>query len=328
MSDIGNPAHAVPLSPLAGAACGLAAAVLYTATNVALKASTGCDPMLVSAVKAWPTVLVCGPLLGAMALGGQKIATSWQSFPQLIPGVLAGQLIGSLGFQFALGHIGLALAVPLNLGALIIGSAILGHWLLGEPVTRRTIVAIVILITAAVVLSLGSDQAAVRQGASSGRVALGVLATCASGGGYAFFGATMRRALRQGLTVPMAMLTSGTTGAILLSLLAVNRLGLNEIATVSLPQWTVMTLGGVFNVLAFFLISFSLRSIPVVAVNLINASQAAMAAAAGVLLFGERATIPLGLGLLLTVTGLVVLGTGRRSPRGGAELRLRPLANR
>lgn len=328
MSDNGNPAHAIPLSPLAGAACGLAAAVLYTATNVALKASTGSDAVLVSAVKAWPTVLVCGPLLGVMTLRGQKIATSWQSFPQLILGVLAGQLIGSLGFQFALGHIGLALAVPLNLGALIIGSAIFGHWMLGEPVMRRTIVAIVILITAAIVLSLGSDQAAVRQGVSGGQVALGVLATCASGGGYAFFGATMRKSLRQGLTVPMAMLTSGTAGAVLLSLLAVNRLGLSEISTASPQQWMVMTLGGVFNVLAFFLISFSLRAIPVVAVNLINASQAAMAAAAGVLLFDERVTVPLGLGLLLTVTGLVVLGTGRRSPRPNPELRIRQLANR
>ncbi|WP_164102976.1 EamA family transporter [Candidatus Laterigemmans baculatus] len=328
MSDHGNPAHAAPLSPLAGAACGLAAAVLYTATNVALKASSGSDPVLVSAVKAWPTVLVCGPLLAAMSLRGQRIATSWQSFPQLILGGLSGQLIGSLGFQFALGHIGLALAVPLNLGALIIGSAVLGHWLLGEPVTRRTVLAILILIAAAVVLSLGSDQAAVRQGASSSGVALGVLATCASGVGYAFFGVTMRKSLRRGLTVPLAMLTSGTTGSILLSLFAAQRLPASELAAVSLEQWLVMTLAGLFNVLAFFLISLALRAIPVVAVNLINASQAAMAAAAGVLLFGEEVTVPLGLGLLLTVTGLVVLGTGRRNPRPNPELKLRPLANR
>lgn len=327
MSDNGNPGHA-PLGPVAGAACGLAAAVLYTATNVALKASTGSDPLLVSAAKAWPTVLVCGPLLVLMTFRGQRIATSWHSFPMLLLGVLSGQLIGSVGFQISLEHIGLALAVPLNLGGLIIGSAWIGHWMLGEPVTPRTILAIVILMAAVVVLSFGSNQSALREGTTGGQVAWGVAAACASGVGYAFFGATMRRSLRYGLTVPMAMFTSGAVGAVLLSSLAVQQLGLNQIASTATPQWMFMTMAGIFNVLAFFLISFSLRAIPVVAVNLINATQAAMAAAAGVLVFGERITLPLSVGLLLTVTGLVVLGTGRRMPRRPAPAGVRPLVNR
>lgn len=313
MGDDGNPAHAAPLGPVAGAACGLAAAVLYTGANIALKASTGSEAILVSAVKAWPTVLACAPLLAVMAARGRKIATSWQTFPLLLGGVLVGQLIGSVMFQVSLGVVGLALAVPLNLGVMIICAAWFGWLLLGEPVTRRTVAAIVVLVSAVFVLTLGSDALAVREGLSAPQLVWGVVAAGTSGAAYAFFGATMRKSLRQGLTVPLAMLVSGVVGSVLLSGMAVRHVGVDAILATPAQQWVVMGAAGWLNVIAFFLLSFSLRSIPVVAVNLLNGTQAAMAAAAGVLLFGELWTIPLGCGLMLTLVGLAILGTGRRN---------------
>jgi drug/metabolite transporter (DMT)-like permease len=47
-------------------------------------------------------------------------------------------------------------------------------------------------------------------------------------------------------------------------------------------------------------------------VNALNATQAAMAAIAGVILFQEARSTELGLGVLLTIAGLLLMKAGRR----------------
>jgi len=73
-----------------------------------------------------------------------------------------------------------------------------------------------------------------------------------------------------------------------------------------------MFAAGLFNFAAFVALASSLKVLPVVAVNLINASQVAMAALAGVLLFAEPVTATLLAGIVLTVAGLVALANPRR----------------
>ena len=72
-----------------------------------------------------------------------------------------------------------------------------------------------------------------------------------------------------------------------------------------------MALAGVFNFIAFVAITTAIRVLPIVAVHLLNASQVAMAAIAGVTLFGEELTIGLFWGIALTMIGLLVLATKR-----------------
>ena len=306
------PTHAVPMGPAAGAACGLMAALGYAAANVALKEATDTDVILVSAVKSCPTIAACAGLILVILVRGQPIATSWRPLPILLFGVTIGQLFGNVLFQVSLGIVGLALAVPLNLAAMIIGGAVIGRWMLGDPLGRRTIVAIVILIAASCVLSMGGKTILPDADVGRGTFLLGVLATTVSGFAYAFFGATMRKGLREGLTVPVAMGASGVVGAVLLGPIAMATMGGEKIMATSTNQWTAMLFAGSFNMAAFFMVSFSLRSIRVVAVNLLNATQAALAAIAGVYLYQEPLTASLICGSLLTIAGLVVLGTGRR----------------
>jgi drug/metabolite transporter (DMT)-like permease len=227
-------------------------------------------------------------------------------------------------FQVGLGIIGLALAVPLNLSAMIIAGAVLGKVLLGDPVSRRTIVAIVVLITAAVVLSLGSDASALEREVSWRRLAGGLVAIITSGVAYSFFGVTMRHSLRQGLTVPLAMFTSGIAGVVLLFPLAIQQAGWQQIASTPQSQWLMMGAAGLLNTAAFFMLSFALRAIPVVAVNLLNATQATLAALMGVMIFAEPLTGTLIGGSVLTVAGLVVLGSGRRRLAPGGARKQNP----
>ena len=127
-----------PMGMAAGAIFGLASAVLYTMANIGLRHCVGIDPFLVSAVKAGPTVLILGPFLAWMFARGETVATSRRMIPRFMAAALVGQFVGNAAFQVSLGMIGLAVAVPITLGMMIVGAAVLGRVMLHEPVKLRT----------------------------------------------------------------------------------------------------------------------------------------------------------------------------------------------
>ena len=299
-----------PLGVVGGTVCGLAAAVLYTASNIALRKCTDLDPFLVSAVKAFPTVIVLGPFLIWMRFNRQNILTNPSAVWKFAAVALIGQFVGNGAFQIALGIIGLAKAVPITLGVLLIGGGLLGRFMLGEPLKRKTLLAIAVLLVAVVVLSIAKEDASTQV---NGPLWLGAACAAASGAAYAMFGAVMRQTMNNGVSAPLAMFISGTIGSIALSAYTMTRLTFNDLVGIDEPEWIMMSVGGVFNLTAFVALSLSLKSLPVVAVNLINASQVAMAAIAGVLLFAEPITSSLIMGLALTILGLVILGYRTRT---------------
>lgn len=312
MKPRSTPAEGLQLSPTAGAVCGLLAAVGYALSNAALREAVETDPIFVSAMKAVPTVIACAPLLVMLSLRGQSWTTSWRRLPLLLAGSLAGQLAGNLLFQISLGMIGLALSVPICLSVMIVGGALLGKGILGDRVSHRMVVAMVILVGATFVLSFGNPAAELGRGGSFGTTSLGVVASAVSGIAYAFYSVSMRSALRDGFTVPLTMITSGLVGCCFLWPIAFARLGSTAIASTATDQWWAMVIAGVLNMAAFFMLSLALRAITVLSVNLLNATQTGLAAILGVYWFGEQVTTPLLVGLFLTIAGLLVLGTGGR----------------
>jgi drug/metabolite transporter (DMT)-like permease len=307
------PALRPPIGIVAASIFGMVAAVFYTIANIALRYCVGVDPFLVSAVKAAPTVLLIGPFLGWMLLRGETIAISSRMVPRFIAAALLGQFVGNVGFQLALGVIGLAASVPITLGVLIIGGAVLGRVMLHEPVRPRTVLAIFALIAAVIVLSLPDATEPPSQSTTELPIWVGALCAAASGAAYAVFGVVMRQALTGGLSVPATMFISGVVGTIALWSATLVRIGIGPLEMITSEQWGVMLAAGAFNFTAFVALSVALKSLPVVAVNLINASQVAMAAAAGVMLFAEPVTTPLIIGILLTFVGLVILANRRRT---------------
>ena len=303
-----------PVGRMMGFALGLSAAVLYTMANIALRHCVSVDPFLVSAVKAAPTVLLLGPFLLWMLMNGEPIATSGRLVPRFVVASIIGQFVGNAAFQIALGTIGLAASVPITLGVLIIGGAVMGRLLLKEPVRPRTVVAMVTLIFAVIILSHPSASETPGKSVTSFPLWVGALFAAASGAAYALFGAVMRQALTGGVSVPATMFISGVVGTVSLWSVTLLRLGTDPIAAVEVSQWTMMTAAGLLNFGAFIALTVSLKALPVVAVNLINASQVALAAIAGVLLFSEPVTWPLSLGIILTFVGLIVLANRRRQP--------------
>ena len=180
-----------------GTIFGLIAAVGYTAANVFLRYSVDVDPYWVSWVKSIPTVAIFGPLLLVRAVRSQSLLPALGPFAWLVAASVLGQVGGNVVFQWSLGVIGLALTVPICLGAMIMTGAISGWLWLGEILSWRTMLSILLLIAAVTTLSLGapSAQASLAKAASYDAqfVALGVLAAFVSGISYALLGVAIRK---------------------------------------------------------------------------------------------------------------------------------------
>ena len=304
-----------PLRPLRdplvfGTLCGLASAVGYTAANICLRAVSHHDPVWVSAVKASPTVLLFGPWLVFDWLRGAGRLPSWRTIGALAVAALIGQLFGNVIFQWSLGIVGIALVVPLTLGAMIVAGAVLGRIFLREGVTLRMAIASLILITAIFVLSLGAGNASRHvlppgSAVSYWLVAAGVLAACLSGVAYALLGVVIRRSVTGRMSVAMSLVMVTTTGVLTLGPLAYARIGWSGMRATPAHDLAIMLLAGVFNAMAFLALTKALQLIPIVYVNALNATQATMAAVAGVVIFHEPLSVALWCGISLTVVGLM-----------------------
>jgi drug/metabolite transporter (DMT)-like permease len=301
---------------------GLGAAIGYAGTNMGLRYVSGLDPFFVSAMKALPTVILAAPWIAAMVWRGQKLVPDRRLLGWMIVTALIGQLGGNVLFQLGLRHAGLALSVPINLGAMIIGGAVAGRTLLGEPITRKVVVASCFLVAATAILSWApppdqTGSAATRAMAVSGappttgNMPLGLAANLISGIAYGALGVGLRYCLRGGLPTPVVIGTSTGIGLLVLGAIGLQQIGFSGLAAINHRQWIAMVIAGTLNAIAFVMLTHALKRLGVTVVNLLNATQATLAAVAGVLMFAEPLTTQLTVGVCLTAFGLGVLSLRR-----------------
>jgi DME family drug/metabolite transporter len=301
-----------------GTICGLFSAVVYTCSNSFLRAVDTCDPVWVSATKAVPTTLCMGMVMAVMAFRGQKVLPSPRMLAAIAIGGLIGQLGGNISFQWALGQIGVALTVPLSLGGMILGAAVLGRIFLGEPVTPKAALALALLLAAIVVLSLGAQAAGksvVQTTVPTWQLAAGVAAACLCGGAYSILNVILRYCVTRGAPLPATLFTVSFVGLISLGFIAWLRIGQAGILATTQKEMGLMLSAGVCNTIAFIALTKSLQLTSVVYVNALNATQATLAALAGVLIFREALSPWLALGVGLTIAGLLVLARAHRGMR-------------
>jgi drug/metabolite transporter, DME family len=301
-----------------GTICGLFSALVYTCANAFLRRVSDCDPIWVSAVKAVPTVVVMGPVVVAMALRGRRALPPARMLASIIIGGLIGQLGGNISFQWALGQVGLALTVPLSLGGMILGAAILGRVFLYEPVTPKAALALGLLLAAICVLSLGTKDASqtiTRTSVPTIQLATGAAAACLSGTAYAILNVILRYCITRGAPLPATLFTVAIAGLVSLGLISWLRIGQSGIWATTPWDLAMMLAAGVCNTVAFVSLTKSLQLTSVVYVNALNATQATLAAAAGVMIFGEALSPWLAMGVGLTIAGLMLLAWAHHEMR-------------
>ncbi|MEZ6060885.1 MAG: DMT family transporter [Planctomycetaceae bacterium] len=306
-----------------GAWLALISAIGYSVTNLALRDLSGAHggqgwDIWVSAGKAVPTACLAWILVLKNRAPGQALLPPKQLLLPLIAAALVMQIGGNVGFQTALRFIGLAITVPLVFAGIIISGALLGRTFLGDPVTPRTIVAMLLMTLAIVALSTAAtDESTAAAGGEKLTAAtdseriinsvIGVAIAIVSGLSYGVNGVVIRRYVRDKLPVESTLVVFGTTGTILLGTTGFAMLGLHELRTVTGGEWAMILVAGSFNAFAFFCVTYAFKLMSISRVNVINATQNAMCAVGAVVVFSEPLTASMVAGIVLTMLGLAAL---------------------
>ena len=296
-----------------GTFLGVLSAVFYTATNMTLRQLADSDDLdrtiWVTCNKAVPAALVAWTIIAWRG---------WQGLPALPPRHLVLPLLGTglfmqtggnILFQIALSLGGLALSVPLCFATLITTGAVLGKVLLGEPITRQSACAMGLLCLSILLLSMDAEATGPELASSTSHLVLAAIAAaCLSGVSYGACGVVIRRMLNHKLPVSATLVLMSSSGVVSLGLISLIRQGPAALAATQPDDWALMALAGVFNAAAFFSVAAAMKYITIVRANMFNATQVAMCAIAGVLVFSEPWTGWLVGGVLLTIAGVVLIG--------------------
>lgn len=296
-----------------GTVWGLSSALAYAVTNILLRElAQDTNAALVTCMKAVPTFFLACAMIGADLARRQFVMPAANTVLMLVTTALIVQFAGNLALQGAFGMIGLALTIPLSFGTLIVASAVMGRvWLL-EPITSRMLLSMTLLVISIALLTLGAEESTGLPAASGGAIApswsiaMGVLLACVSGVAYSLIAVVIRSATRQ-TSVAVILLVVSVVGIATLAPTAIAQMGLAELWQTKPTTWGYMLLAGSCNAAGFYTLGKSLQLISVVHANLLNASQVAIAAVSGILLFGEPSNWAMMLGLVIGIVGLVVI---------------------
>ncbi len=221
------------------------------------------------------------------------------------------EVVANVCQQWSLGVLGLAVLVPTVFGSMIISGAVLGRVWLGERVSLRTTFAIVVLIGSLSLLSLGA-QGVASPGSEAVRPATILLAIgliCFAGVVFATMTAVIRHSVT-GPALPAAVaFLVPLMGVVGLGPICIARLGAVGLWNTPPDQLLFMAVAGVCNLIGFVALIHGLQRTTVVHANVLNASQVAMAAIAGVFLFQESPNPSLVIGVVLSIAG--ILGVDR-----------------
>lgn len=310
-----------------GTCCGLLAALGYTAANICLRAVAHADPVWVSAVKSVPTVVLSIPLLILHARRGETVWPRRRGLLSLIVAALAGQLIGNVVFQWSLGIVGLALAVPVCLIAQIAGSALLGRLFLQESITPRMALGVLMLVTASSIFSFGAEdaylsvtQALWTEAMPRWELALSVGAIGLSGLSYAWLGLVIRRGVTGSVPIASILFVVCVAGLISLGAISFWRIGWHGMKQTALADLGMMIAAGLCNFFAFYSLTKALQLTSLLYVNALGATQAMLAAIAGVALFHEASSTSLEIGVALSVVGILLMSRRRIPTRSSDEV--------
>jgi DME family drug/metabolite transporter len=309
-----------------GTTCCLLSALCYTAANICLRqlAEIRIDPTLVICIKETVAVAVVGPWVLRQISRGVHLPCPGKALAILVVAGLAVQLIGNLGIQWAFGVIGLTISMPLVFGVMLVGSAMIGRLVFGEFLPPRSAAAVAVVIGSVVLLNIGAagqDRWSELPAAVSNPIFifLGIAAACAGGITFASLGAAVRYAAGHNVPVSITVVVVTGIGASTLGIISAFRVGATGLPTSASHAFAWMIASGVFNLFAFALITKGLQLTTLLHANVLNASQVALGATAGILLFHEPYNHWILIGITLTITGITLFGQPR-ARRKGAEL--------
>jgi drug/metabolite transporter, DME family len=286
--------------------CALSA-LFYSLASICLRhmSDLSYDKAFQIAIKETVTVLFVAPWLIQRIARRKSLGTTWKLLGIMLFASVLTQLVGNMGQIHSLSTVGLTRTIPTIFAVMLIAGAVFGRMFLHERISLRSIVAIGILIASILLLqqTAKAETVTVSNLYSQG---LGAAALC--GFTYAILAVSIRYVSKAGMHPGIVMIVTTGVGTICLGGLGGYRTGFEQLTQISSQHWSVMLASGVFNCLAFFCLTIGLSLIRLTRANILNASQVAITATAGVLLFHEPFGAFLAGGILLTVLGIAMVG--------------------
>lgn len=286
----------------------LAAGVLWGTTGTAQAfAPAGATPLAIGAIR----LLVGGTALLILALVRRQLhPRGWPLWPTAM--VLIGIALYQVCFFAAVARAGVAVGTIVAIGSAPMLAGVLGLVILGERPTLRWLFATLLAVggcTLLVVAGSGSDSSAT--GSSVHLDAIGVLLALGAGASYALYTIASRQLLRvQPPDAVTAVAFFG--GALLLGPL----LFFVDLSWLAQPSGLLVALhlGIVTTALAYILYIRALLTVTSATAVTLALMEPLTAATLGVVVLGERLTVPAIIGIALLLAGLLVL-TIRNNPQ-------------
>ena len=334
----------------AGAVLILCSTAFYSASNVVLRMLTDlkvdndwslCAKELVGGVCLLPWILF------RLFQGRYRWVSKQLLFYIVIASVIC-QLVGARWHLQGFAVLGLVVAVPIVQSSTMLGTACLGRYLLGEPLSRRRKIAMSILIASVVLLSVGKEWGAThseRAEASFGVFLLVAAGTVLAGAAYSIYIVTLRYVGRRywggqdgvwaafqltqwvgydfpkdstqrfysPIPVTLMMLVVLGVGIVIFSTCLYLKAGLDGFLNVPPLAWKLAPITGICNVIGFFFQIQGLRQTSAVQASLIAVCQILVLSLIGMIFFNEPTNILVWVGLTLTAYGVVLSA----KPEGG-----------
>jgi drug/metabolite transporter (DMT)-like permease len=189
-------------------------------------------------------------------------------------------------------------------------SAILGLVVLGERVSSRQVAAILMITLSMVFFTSGAQspgEPTVGHGLSL-TILLGIAAAALAGIAFALLTVGVRKTVTSNASPEAVVFLISTMGVVAMGPWCVYRHGFQTLLRTPLGDLGVMLTAGVVNLIAFLLVTKSLRMISVVRFNVLNNGlTTAMTATIGLVAFKEPWNGTLLLGMLLAMAGILVI---------------------
>jgi drug/metabolite transporter (DMT)-like permease len=251
------------------------------------------------------------------------------------------QLVGARLHVLGFAVIGLVITVPLIQSSTLLGVAAIGHFILGDLLSRRRKIALTILIIAIVLISIGKEQAGQPQGKetiNAGYFLLVAAGTIVAGIAYAIYITMLRQVIRQNwndenstwlsfkfqhwighdlekqpgqrfyspFPVTLAMGLVLGTGMVVFGTFLFCKQGTAGFYNDSETVWRCILISGVANMTGFFFQIQGLRMTSAVQASLIAVSQMLLLSLIGWRYFDETVNILVMIGLGLTIYGVLM----------------------